>query len=181
MNLTIDKLYNLINSYHPLYYNKDKQWLEEGYKKSKEMIKKQNTIEGKIYTMLYYINNFNNEHFSLRFNMKKILGIKILSSEIYAIYNIKTRTLDIINSNRKIKLINGKPFIEYLKKFILFSNIGSSISEPYSYIYESIHLFLDLKNPYLERANDITLDNNKKIILEYKEWNYKNYIKIFSK
>jgi hypothetical protein len=174
LSLTIDKLYNLIKEYHPLYYDNDKRWLEEGYKKCKDMINKTNTIEGNIYAMYYYINKFDNEHFSLRFETK----LSILSADIYAMYNIKTKTLDILNSNRKIKLINGKPFIEYLKRFILFSKAGSSILDPYSYIYECVHLFLDLKNPYLEKPNDITLDNDKKIILEYKKWDYKKYKKI---
>ena len=131
--LTIDELYNLIKEYHPLYYDKDKRWLEEGYKECKDMINKTHTIEGNIYAMYYYINKFDNEHFSLRFDTK-LLWIKILSADIYAMYNIKTKTLDILNSNRKIKLINGKPFIEYLNKFILFSKAGGSILDPYSYI-----------------------------------------------
>jgi hypothetical protein len=172
MDLSIDNVYELLTHYHPLIYKTDIDWLENGKKYANEQIEKyENSIEAKFFMLNYYINNFKEEH--LRIQLDRNILDYPLYPKIFAQYNGKLLTVVMSKDKRipkgiTITHIDGKPFKNYLTKFVLYNN--GSDEEVSDLIINSNILFLDYKNPFLPAPQTITIHGNKHPLkLEYIE------------
>ena len=170
--LHIDNLQKLIKQNHPLTYKEDKEWYIKGYKLVKHMIDKaKNTTEANLYGMQYYITGFNDFHMGLFFNKISLLGLPFYPGfNVY--YNYETNNLEIIGTKKIITHIDKKPYIEYLKKYLLFNN--GNITDKATWFEQSFGIFNDFKNPYLEAPKMITVDG-KNIELKYYKMTYTDF------
>ena len=172
MDLSIDNVYEILLHYHPLIYKADIEWLEKGRTYANQQIElHENTVEAKYFMLNYYINNFREEH--LRIQLDRNILKPALYPKFFAQYNGKV--LSVIMSKDKripkgiaITHINGRPFKNYLKKFVLYNN--GSDDEVSDLIINSNILFLDYNNPFLPAPQTVTLYKaDKPIKLEYLE------------
>jgi hypothetical protein len=180
LDITLEALYKIIKLYMPLVFEEHKKWHRKGYELCTKMIKEQNnTLEANIFAINYYINNFNEEHLYLYQKLNQILGSPYYPGFI-AYYDNNKEVLKVIASkNTKIKKnsiithINKKPFLEYIKEFIIYNN--GKKNNVRDYIIGSVDIFFDYKNPYLSAPKEITIDNK---IIELKYIPYNNYFNI---
>jgi len=180
LDITLESLYKIIKLYMPLVFDEHKKWHKNGYELCKKMIKEHNnTLEANIFAINYYINNFNEEHLCLYQNLNQILGNPYYPGFI-AYYDNNKEVLKVIASKNikikkdsKITHINKKPFLEYIKEFIIYNyGIKNNIRD---YNIGSLEIFFDYKNPYLLAPKNITID---KKIIELNYIPYNNYFDI---
>ena len=169
-----ENIYNIIKELHPLIFEYHKKWFTESYKICKNLLKYNNSEISNIFIVQYFINNFNEEHTTIKIRFPDNLKLKYTG--FFAFYNgTDLRVTQIHDDINKIKTgdiitkINKMPYIEYINEFMCFH--GGVQNDIMDIKYQSNFICINYGNPFMKKPINITLNDGNDIILKYIDYN----------
>ena len=168
--ISLEGVKKIIEEITPLIYDKQKKWLDSGYKICLEMMRnKKNTLLSELYAISYYVNGFKEEHFqitiaeSLFTHLYKFQYPRFLTNYDGKILYVDYSERKDIPEGTIIEKINDMDWILYLEKYMNFtSGLFNWLDER---IVAAQKIFVDTGNPYLNRPYKIKVNTGKVIYL----------------